>query len=205
MKSRMDKLFWDKHFGYGIYIENLNYEAEDLIWGLIDKIDTIPADKQSEYIQAIYKRINYYNYLSKLSGSGSPRKKSYYKSIKDFFCRSYPEGKITFQKFAKTVNPKTAAEYNDSGLEEYIDFCASVIPGDIKAVLNDNPEDRHWSAVAVNGKIKSYLIIKNQFTDNQKPVDIKRYFTENGFSDEDYEKFEADRLKESAYYRGLQI
>ena len=69
MKSRMDKLFWDKHFGYGIYIENLNYEAEDLIWGLIDKIDTIPADKQSKYIQAIYKRINYYNYLSKLSGT----------------------------------------------------------------------------------------------------------------------------------------
>ena len=90
-------------------------------------------------------------------------------------------------------------------MEEYIDFCASVIPGDIKAVLNDNPEDRHWSAVAVNGMIKSYLIIKNQFTDNQKPVDVKRYFTENGFSDEDYEKFEADRLKESAYYRGLQI
>jgi hypothetical protein len=27
----MDKLFWDKHFGCGIYVENLNYEAEDLI------------------------------------------------------------------------------------------------------------------------------------------------------------------------------
>ena len=26
------------------YIENMNYEAEDLIWELIDKIDTVPDD-----------------------------------------------------------------------------------------------------------------------------------------------------------------
>ena len=66
MKNRMDPLFRDNHFGYGMHIENLNYEAEDLIWKLIDKTDTVPDDKQSEYIQAI---LNSYEILLTASNS----------------------------------------------------------------------------------------------------------------------------------------
>lgn len=198
----MDNSFWNT---YSIYINRLNYEAEDLIWETIYEINDFPTNRQDEIIRSVYKWINYYNFISKTLGADSPRKKSYYKSIKDFFCYYYPEGKVIFKSLKKKVNPKSADKYDESGLKEYFDFCAKKLPTYIENVITDNPDDRHWSAVAVTGIIKSYIIISNQFSADRYAVDVRTYMLNHGFSEKDFEAFEDDRLKESVYYQGIQL
>ncbi len=176
----------DFYNSYLPYIKALNGEAENLIWETVYLIDSAPGEKRDDEIRNIYNLINSFNYVSETINSRTLRKKANYSSIKDFFCFAYPEGKAIFKNFKKRVKPVKAEKFNDSGLKEYFEFCAGKIPDNIKNVLSDNPEDRHWSAVWANGLIKSYLILMNQFTCDKKPVDIKSYFAQNGFSDADY-------------------
>lgn len=193
----MKDYFWNE---YGLYIEKLNYEAEKLIWDIVNRIVNTNISEYEEELKLVYHYISLYLFICNKYYDNFPQK-----NIRDFFCKDYPEGEKIFKTISDRVKPKEQTVFEDRELENYFDFCASVIPNHIKQLLKDNPEDRHWSAVSINGKIKSYLIIKNQFAQVKKPVDIKRYFTENDFSVSDYNFFEKRRLEESAYYRGIQL
>lgn len=193
----MKEKFWIENKEY---ICHLNYEAPDLIDSFIDNLDFNDCNSTKNVLSVVYEYISIYLFICNMYHEDFKMK-----CIRDFFCLDYPEGEETFRKCESILSPTEKWEFSDDELEDYFDFCAKVIHDNIRSVLNDNPDDRHWSAVSVNGTIKSYISIKKQFSTKYNILDVENYFYENCFSKSDYAEFERLRREESAYYIGKQI
>ena len=75
----------------------------------------------------------------------------------------------------------------------------------IQDVLDDDENSPNYSAVYTRNMIKCYIKLMNQI-DNQIPFkDVKSYILYNDFSEQEYNKFEKSRKRESSYYKGKQF
>lgn len=71
-------------------------------------------------------------------------------------------------------------------------------------VMNDSEEDPHYSAVTLSNMIKCYVEIMTELGVNLPYNDVKSFFKDNLYTDEEYKIFEEKRHKESEYYTGTQ-
>lgn len=71
-------------------------------------------------------------------------------------------------------------------------------------VMNDSEEDPHFSAVTLTNMIKCYVDVMNELGVSLPYNDVKSFFKENLYSDEEYKLFEEKRKKEAEYYIGRQ-
>lgn len=75
----------------------------------------------------------------------------------------------------------------------------------IQEVLDDQLDSPEHSAVYTSNMIKCYIKLMNE-TGNILPFDdVKGYLLYNGFSKQEYERFESSRKKEAEYYKGIQF
>lgn len=74
----------------------------------------------------------------------------------------------------------------------------------VDKVLADSETDPHYSAVSATNRIKCYIQIMNELGERMPYSNVKEFFQFNAFTEEEYERFEAIRKKESVYYRGVQ-
>lgn len=75
----------------------------------------------------------------------------------------------------------------------------------IQEVLDDDIDSPNYSAVYTSNMIKCYIKLMNEIG-NQTPFnDVKSYILYNNFSEQEYEKFENSRKKESLYYKDKQF
>lgn len=74
----------------------------------------------------------------------------------------------------------------------------------VDQVLNDSKTDPEYSAVAASNVIKCYIQIMTDFGDAPSFDSVEGFFKLNGYTDEEYRRFEDCRKKESQYYIGIQ-
>lgn len=75
----------------------------------------------------------------------------------------------------------------------------------IQEVLDDQPDSPEHSAVYTCNMIKCYIYLMNEIGNKLPFDDVKGYILYNGFSKQEYERFEKSRKKEAEYYRGKQF
>lgn len=75
----------------------------------------------------------------------------------------------------------------------------------VEQVLNDSEEDPQFSAVTATNLIKCYIQIMLDLNKKMPYRDVKGYFENAGFSENDYLLFEKKRIEESTYYIGKQF
>lgn len=78
-------------------------------------------------------------------------------------------------------------------MEQYVD-----------QVLNDSETDPEYSAVTASNVIKCYIQIMTDLDNALSFNNVEGFFKINGYTDEEYQRFEACRKKESQYYIGTQ-
>lgn len=83
-------------------------------------------------------------------------------------------------------------------------FVDNHIEESICNVLEDSLEDPQYSAVTTANMILCYISVMRELQKDIPYTDIKGYFLHNQFSNDEWEKFENCRLKESPYYVGKQ-
>lgn len=71
-------------------------------------------------------------------------------------------------------------------------------------VLSDSETDPEFSAVTTTNRIKCYIEVMNDLGKKLPYGTVKEFFDFNFFTDEEYDKFECSRKKESEYYIGVQ-
>ena len=83
-------------------------------------------------------------------------------------------------------------------------FIEQYIEESICNVLEDSQEDPEHSAVTTANVIMCYIEAMKTLDIALPYTDVKGYFLHNNFSQQDWEKFESSRQKESVYYTGKQ-
>lgn len=78
-------------------------------------------------------------------------------------------------------------------MEQYVD-----------QVLNDSETDPEYSAVTASNIIKCYVQIMTDLGNAPSFNNVESFFKINGYTDEEYQRFEECRKKESQYYIGIQ-
>lgn len=74
----------------------------------------------------------------------------------------------------------------------------------VDQVLNDSKTHPEYSAVAATNVIKCYIQIMTDLGNAPAFNNVETFFKLNGYTDEEYERFEECRKKESKYYIGVQ-
>ena len=74
----------------------------------------------------------------------------------------------------------------------------------VDQVLNDSETDPEYSAVTASNVIKCYIQILADLGSAPSFNDVESFFEINGYSDEEYKRFEECLKKESQYYIGPQ-
>ncbi len=74
----------------------------------------------------------------------------------------------------------------------------------VDQVLNDSKTDPDYSAVAASNVIKCYIQIMTDLGNPPSFNSVETFFKINGYTDEEYNRFEECREKESRYYIGVQ-
>lgn len=93
---------------------------------------------------------------------------------------------------------------NIEKLKYLLAFMDEYIESLVENVLSDSETDPHYSAVAATNLIKCYIQILNELEEKLPYSNVKEFFQFDAFTEEEYERFEASRKKESVYYRGVQ-
>ena len=75
----------------------------------------------------------------------------------------------------------------------------------IDLVLDDSEEDPQYSAVTANNEIKCYIQIMQDIGAEIDYKDVKGFFKDASYTEEEYQLFEKKRAKESEYYIGYQF
>ena len=83
-------------------------------------------------------------------------------------------------------------------------FIEQYIEETICNVLEDSQEDPEYSAVTTANAIICYIEAMRELDIVLPYTDVRGYFMHNNFHDQDWQKFETSRQKESAYYIGKQ-
>ena len=81
-------------------------------------------------------------------------------------------------------------------------FIDDYIESSVYEVLKDSKEDPHSSAVTTTNIIKCYIDVMKHFDVELPYSNVKEYFEDNLFTDEEYKAFEDSRIKEAEYYIG---
>lgn len=79
------------------------------------------------------------------------------------------------------------------------------LPIYIQEVLDDSLDKPDHSAVYVSNMIKCYIKLMKQMGNQLPYKDVKSYIIYNDFNENEYERFEKSRKKESVYYKGEQF
>lgn len=74
----------------------------------------------------------------------------------------------------------------------------------VDQVLNDSETDPEYSAVTASNVIKCYIQIMTDLGEAPSFDSVESFFELNGYTDEEYQRFEECRRKESQYYIGTQ-
>ena len=72
-------------------------------------------------------------------------------------------------------------------------------------VLENDPDDPHYSAVTATNCIKCYIELCEELGENLSYSDVEGYLRCIGLSEEECRLFEESRIKESVYYIGEQF
>lgn len=100
-----------------------------------------------------------------------------------------------------------AKEYND--YLEKLKYLLSMAEYDaellISDIVDDNPEDRHYSAVAANNQILSIIAVKKHHGLPIEYNNAREFILYNKLPDGDLEKFEEVLSEESKIYEGKQF
>ena len=72
-------------------------------------------------------------------------------------------------------------------------------------VLENNPDDPHYSAVTATNYIKCYIELCEELGESLSYSDVEGYLRFIGLSEEECRLFEESRAKESVYYIGKQF
>lgn len=74
----------------------------------------------------------------------------------------------------------------------------------VDQVLDDSETDPEYSAVTTTNVIKCYIQIMTDLGKAPQFNDVESFFQINGYTHEEYQRFEESRKKESQYYIGVQ-
>lgn len=74
----------------------------------------------------------------------------------------------------------------------------------IDKVLSDSEIFPDYSAVAATNRIKCYIQIMHELGEILPYNNVEEFFKFNAYTQDEYDKFETIRQKESIYYRGIQ-
>ncbi len=95
-------------------------------------------------------------------------------------------------------------DISEEKLKYLFRFIDGFIYDSIDEVLNDSQTDPHYSAVAVSNIIKCYIDLEKELGTQLPYIDVESFFEFNGYSKQEYKKFEKSRHKESKYYKDIQ-
>lgn len=96
------------------------------------------------------------------------------------------------------MNDSIAFNYLFKHLEYYIDDL-------VERVIDDSETDPHYSAVTAYNLVICYLQIKRKSDPSFSVSTVKEYILSCSYTEEDFDRFEAKRRKESTYYIGEQF
>ena len=89
-------------------------------------------------------------------------------------------------------------------LNYLLQFVDGYLSNLIYNLFSDSQEDPHYSAVVVSNIIKCYIQVEKDIGNNLPFANVKEFFIFNGYTEDEYDQFEAIRKKESKYYQGTQ-
>ena len=89
-------------------------------------------------------------------------------------------------------------------LKYFINVMYPEIERFVDQVLNDSETEPEYSAVTASNIIKCYIQITTQLGNAPSFNSVETFFETNGYSKEEYERFEKSRINESKYYIGTQ-
>lgn len=99
---------------------------------------------------------------------------------------------------------KNTMDISEEKLKYLFRFIDEFIYDSIDEVLNDSQTDPHYSAVVVSNIIKCYIDLEKELGTQLPYIDVETFFEFNGYSKQEYKKFEKSRQKESKYYKDIQ-
>ena len=174
-------------------------DKENVIWGIIHDIIYHKKAENTYTVNYVKKLISAYIRVSEMIGETLP-----YCSVEDFFCYFNHEGKNEYDKFLQFSQNYEGEELIENDLEFILNHTEGEICRDISAVLNDNGNDPHSSAVYTTNMIKCFILVSNQIGANYLYKDVCGFFIAHGYSQKQFYDFERKRKEEAVYYRSVQ-
>lgn len=172
---------------------------EDEIWRIIHEAIYNGNSDELYSLKYVEKLINSLVSVSKSIGERPP-----FSNMKDFFCYYSPEGKMEYNSFLHLKEVKNDFDFKEDELDFLLKHTEGEICRLIVKVLNNDPNDPHYSAVYATNQIKCYILISKHLGKSLSYNNVFDFFITHGFSQKQYINFEISRKEESIIYRGTQ-
>ncbi|MGN0572868.1 MAG: hypothetical protein ACI4IX_02905 [Acutalibacteraceae bacterium] len=173
--------------------------TDDEIWRIIHEAIHNGTSEKPFSVNYVEKLINSYISISDLIGEKLP-----YGNMKEFFCYYSPEGITEYNSFVGSRNITDDCVFKEKDIEFLLKHKEGEICRLITEVLNNDPNDPHYSAVYAVNQIKCFIDVSNQLGRALTFDDVSGFFITHGFLQKQYSNFEISRKDESKTYRGPQ-
>ncbi|MGN0547909.1 MAG: hypothetical protein ACI4I3_11310 [Acutalibacteraceae bacterium] len=174
-------------------------ETEDEIWRIIHETVYNGTSEKLFSVNYVEKLINSYISISNIIGEKLP-----YGNMKEFFCYYSPEGITEYNSFVSSRKITDDCIFNENDIDFLLKHKEGEMCRFILNVLNNDPNDPHYSAVYAVNQIKCFIDVSNQLGRALTFDDVFGFFITHGFSQKQYLNFEISRKDESKIYRGPQ-
>ncbi len=173
--------------------------TDDEIWRIIHEAIHKGTSEKPFSVNYVEKLINIYISISNLTGEKLP-----YGNMKDFFSFYSPEGMTEYNSFVSSRSLTDDCVFNENDIAFLLKHKEGEMCRLILNVLNNDPNDPHYSAVYAANQIKCFIDVSNQLGRTLTFDDVFGFFITHGFSQKQYLNFEISRKDESKIYRGIQ-
>lgn len=173
--------------------------TDDEIWRIIHEAIHNGTSEKLFSVNYVEKLINSYISISNITGEKLP-----YGNMKEFFCYYSPEGMTEYNSFVSSRNITDDCVFNENDIDFLLKHKEGEMCRFILNVLNNDPNDPHYSAVYAVNQIKCFIDVSNQLGRALTFDDVFGFFITHGFSQKQYTDFEISRKDESKIYRGIQ-
>lgn len=92
----------------------------------------------------------------------------------------------------------------DNSISIILDYTKNKLISQINNVLHDSVSDPQYSSVTTNNMILCYIKLNSCMEHISYKKTVRDFFSDCGFSDVEYNRFEQSRVNESVYYVGVQ-
>ena len=173
--------------------------TDDEIWRIIHETVYNGTSDKLFSVNYVEKLINSYISISNIIGEKLP-----YGNMKEFFSFYSPEEMNEYNSFVSSRKITDDCVFSENDIDFLMKHKEGEICRLITDVLNNDPNDPHFSAVYAVNQIKCFIYVSNLLGRALTFDDVFGFFITHGFSQKQYTDFEISRKDESQIYRGIQ-